>query len=144
MIRKTGVGGRGSMNIDVFYVYTHNHSVSLANWCLNSLQSSLHCLYLDHPHTVHLRCKEGQESHIGYIILITNNKQTTRYSCFNLLVSQNCWTFESDASGGVDSFSTATLTRIATVIQICCFNKKKKCIINTLIYWNLKRNGSHF
>lgn len=42
--------------ICVYYVYTHNHSVSLANWCLNSLLSSHHCLYQDHPHTVHLHC----------------------------------------------------------------------------------------
>lgn len=47
----------------IYYVYTHNHSVSLANWCLNSLLSSHHCLYRDHPHTVHLRC-DGQRREI--------------------------------------------------------------------------------
>lgn len=60
------------MNIDVFYVYTHNHSVSLANWCLNSLQSSLHCLYLGHPHTVHWLCK-GQN--VTYLLHYYNRQR---------------------------------------------------------------------
>lgn len=46
----------------VIYIllYTHNHSVSVANWCLNSLLSSHHCPYLDRLHTVHLLCNGGR------------------------------------------------------------------------------------
>lgn len=42
-------------------INTHNHSVSLANWCLNSLLSSHHCPYQDHPHKVHLRWRRGRK-----------------------------------------------------------------------------------
>lgn len=58
------------------YVYTHNHSVSLANWCLNSHLSSHHCLYQDHPHTVHLHCngwKKGKK-----MVRLTENKLLMR------------------------------------------------------------------
>lgn len=48
----------------IYYVDTHNHSVSVANWCLNSHLSSHHCLYRDRPHTVHWHLdgkKRGEE-----------------------------------------------------------------------------------
>lgn len=46
-----------------YIIYTHNHSVSLAKWCLNSLLSSHHCPYLGHLHTVHSHCKRRANNH---------------------------------------------------------------------------------